>query len=905
MTQLNDKEFMQQPSGKSSIEVRKRFLEYFEERGHAIVSSSSLIPRDDPTLLFTNAGMNQFKEVFLGHDKRSHDRSVTSQKCMRVAGKHNDLENVGPSGAHHTFFEMLGNFSFGDYFKSDAIKMAWELLTEGYRLPEERLWASVYEEDDEAFGLWKSIVGLPDHRILRLGAKDNYWSMGETGPCGPCSEIHFDYGVGDFAWPLKGTYVEPKDIDLDDERFVELWNLVFMQFNTDGRGAIEPLPAPNIDTGAGLERLTAVVQGVRSNYETDLFLPLITSVAERAGHPYGVDEASDIALRVIADHSRATAFLLADGVSPANEGRGYVLRRLIRRATRFGMKLGFDSPFFNRSAGDVVELMGDVYPELRQAGELIARVTTAEEDRFFKALAAGTRVFEDVVEEVRASGGNCIPGDEAFRLYDTYGLPVELAREFASDVGMKIDEREFEEAMEGQRSRARAAWKGGSEAAAAQTLVAKLSEQGIEKTTFTGYVEFGQQSGEIIGLLHENAPIEKLEGGCTGAMIVDVTPFYGESGGQVGDRGKARTDNGYALVSDTQRLPGGLVLHSVKVESGELSIGDKVKLSIDTEWRVNTARNHTATHLLHAALRDRLGEHVRQSGSMVAPDHLRFDFSHFAPVDAGQLTELERDVNEVIRADITMEVSEMTHREAIDQGALAFFGDKYGDVVRVVNVPGISTELCGGTHVARTGEIGTFMIIKEESVAAGTRRIEAITGAAAVECLQQQRSRFRQVTASLKTSEEDAPDSVDRVLLRLKEVERGNEELRMRLASREASTDLEDYEVEVKGIKLLRREVEDLDAGGLRSLADSMKKEIGSGIVVLATRNDDGAQIVVGVTADLSKRIKAGDIVSSLAKLVGGGGGGKAEMAQAGGPDGSSLSRMFETSTSIIEELLG
>ncbi|MEC8943390.1 MAG: DHHA1 domain-containing protein, partial [Acidobacteriota bacterium] len=430
-------------------------------------------------------------------------------------------------------------------------------------------------------------------------------------------------------------------------------------------------------------------------------------------------------------------------------------------------------------------------------------------------------------------------------------------------------------------------------------------EQGIEKTTFTGYVEFGQQSGEIIGLLHENAPIEKLEGGCTGAMIVDVTPFYGESGGQVGDRGKARTDNGHAVVSDTQRLPGGLVLHSVKVESGELSIGDKVKLAIDTEWRVNTARNHTATHLLHAALRDRLGEHVRQSGSMVAPDHLRFDFSHFAPVDAGQLTELERDVNEVIRADITMEVREMTHREAIDQGALAFFGDKYGDVVRVVNVPGISTELCGGTHVARTGEIGTFMIIKEESVAAGTRRIEAITGAAAVECLQQQRSRLRQVTASLKTSEEDALDSVDRVLLRLKEVERGNEELRMRLASREASTDLEDYEVEVKGIKLLRREVEDLDAGGLRRLADSMKKEIGSGIVVLGTRNDDGAQIVVGVTADLSKRIKAGDIVSSLAKLVGGGGGGKAEMAQAGGPDGSNLSRMFETSTSIIEELLG
>ena len=569
------------------------------------------------------------------------------------------------------------------------------------------------------------------------------------------------------------------------------------------------------------------------------------------------------------------------------------------------MGLGFDSPFFNRSAGDVVDLMGEVYPELRQAGELIARVTIAEEDRFFRALAAGTRVFEDVVEKVRASGGNCIPGDEAFRLYDTYGLPVELAREFASDVGMQIDEREFEAAMEGQRSRARAAWKGGSEAAAAQTLVAELSEQGIEKTTFTGFVEFAHQSGKIIGLLQENASIEKLECGSAGAMIVDVTPFYGESGGQVGDRGEVCTDNGHATVSDTQRLPGGLVIHSVDVKSGELSIGDKVNLEIDTERRVNTARNHTATHLLHAALRDRLGEHVRQSGSMVTPDHLRFDFSHFEPVDAGQLAELERDVNEVIRADITMEVSEMSHREAIKQGALAFFGDKYGDVVRVVNVPGISRELCGGTHVVRTGEIGPFMIIKEESVAAGTRRIEAITGAAAVESLQKQRSRFRQVTASLKTSEEDAPDSVERLLLRLKEVERGNEDLRLRLASHETSTDLEDYEVEVEGVRLLRREVEGLDAGGLRSLADSMKKEIGSGIIVLGTRNDDGAQIVVGVTADLSKRIKADDIVSSLAKLIGGGGGGKAEMAQAGGPDGSKLSRVFENSTKIIEELLG
>ena len=905
MKENGDNESSGQSGGLSSAEVRQRFLSYFEKRDHSVVASSSLIPRDDPTLLFTNAGMNQFKEVFLGHDSRSYLRAATSQKCMRVSGKHNDLENVGPSSYHHTFFEMLGNFSFGDYFKAGAIEMGWELLTDDFGLPAERLWASVYEEDDEAFDLWKSIVGLPDHRILRLGKKDNYWSMGDTGPCGPCSEIHFDYGVGDFVWPSDGAYAEPEDVDLDDDRFVELWNLVFMQFNADGSGEVEPLPAPNIDTGAGLERLTAVVQGVRSNYDTDLFRPLIDAVAERAGSPYGVDEPTDVALRVIADHCRATAFLLADGVSPANDGRGYVLRRLLRRAVRFGMKLGFDAPFFNEAAGDVVARMGDVYPELRQAEELIARVTSAEEDRFFRALAAGTRVFEEVVAEVQASGGETIPGDQAFRLYDTYGLPLELTREFAEDVGLQVDESEFQTAMEGQRSRARAAWKGGGDAAATQELVTKLAEQGIESTTFIGYTSLEGEGAKVVGLLDGDSPVESIDKGHRGAMIVDVTPFYSESGGQVGDCGEAVAADGRAAVTDTHRVPGGLVVHSIEILEGTVRVGDDVRLRVDAERRARTIGNHTATHLLHAALRRRLGEHVRQAGSLVAPDHMRFDFSHFEPVDAEELAQLEREVNAAIRADIATEIDEMPYDEALERGALAFFGDKYGDVVRVVNVPGISTELCGGTHVARTGEIGTFVITKEESVAAGTRRIEAITGDAAIAALQRQRGMLRRVTAELKTSEDEVPDSVGRLLSRVKAAERDNEDLRVRLASQTGAAGGGDDVMEIDGVKLLRREVEGLDATGLRNLADSMKNDIGSGVVVLGARQDDKAQIIVGVTADLAPRIKAGDIVGALAELVGGGGGGTPEMAQAGGPDGAKLSEALDKAAQIVSELLG
>jgi len=888
----------------TSDEVRQKFLDYFAAREHTVVASSSLIPRDDPTLLFTNAGMNQFKDVFLGHEESSYLRAASSQKCMRVSGKHNDLENVGPSSFHHTFFEMLGNFSFGDYFKEKAIEMGWELLTEGYGLPAERLWVSVYEEDEEAFGLWKTVVGLPDHRIRRLGKKDNYWSMGDTGPCGPCSEIHFDYGVGDFEWPLAGAYLEPQPVDLDDDRFVELWNLVFMEFNADSSGVVEPLPAPNIDTGAGLERLTAVIQGVRSNYDTDLFRPVIDAVAEDAGRAYGEDEDDDVALRVIADHCRATAFLLADGVSPANEGRGYVLRRLIRRAVRFGMKLGFDGPFFSRATAAAVQRMGDVYPELRQAERLIARVTSAEEERFFRALATGTRVFEEVVEAIKAAGGDTIPGQEAFRLHDTYGLPLELTREFGEDVGLQVDEPGFQVAMEEQRERARAAWKGGDEAAAAHELVAKLSGKGIESTRFMGYTDLRMEGAKVLGLVHDNHPVDTLEAGQGGAMIVDVTPFYSESGGQVGDRGEVVSGRAKGAVTDTQRLPGGLVVHHVEIADGTLSVADEVELRVDAERRAHTIRNHTATHLLNAALRERLGAHVRQAGSLVAPDRLRFDFNHFEAVDTAQLAELERDVNAAIRADIATQIEEMAHADAIERGALAFFGDKYGDVVRVVSIPGVSMELCGGAHVARTGEIGTFLITREESVAAGTRRIEAITGSAAIDTLQRQRDVLHHVMSDLKASEDDLGEHVSSLMSRVKSAERLNDELRVRLATQTVEEGDEGNVVDVAGVSVMRREVEGLDAGGLRNMADSLKLKMGSGIVVLGAQSGGKAQLVVGVTTDLTGRLEAGDVVRELAQIVGGGGGGGPEMAQAGGPDGARLGEALDRTPEIVARLL-
>jgi len=880
-------------------DVRQQFLDYFAERGHTVVPSSSLIPRDDPTLLFTNAGMNQFKEVFLGQEQRPYNRAASSQKCMRVSGKHNDLENVGPSTYHHTFFEMLGNFSFGDYFKDEAIEMGWELLTACYDLPEESLWASVYEEDDEAYDLWRTLVGISESRLVRLGKKENFWAMGETGPCGPCSELHFDYGEeAGCGRPECGP-------ECECGRFVELWNLVFMQFNSDAEGNLTPLPFPNIDTGAGLERLAAVLQGKRSNYDTDLFMPMIEATAARSGRAFGENAETDVAMRVIADHGRATAFLLADGVSPANEGRGYVLRRLIRRAVRFGMTIGLEGPFLNEVAGVVVDRMSSSYPVLEQGRELIHRVTLAEEERFFQTLAVGAQMFEQLAVQVKQSGADTIPGEEAFRLYDTHGLPLELTREFAEDHGLAVDEAAFEQAMQQQRERARAAWKGGSAAIAGSVLDEIRGRAGEGGSTFLGYQQLDVEDAVVRALLQDSELVDSLSAGDSGAMVVDRTPFYAESGGQIGDQGELRTEGGSARILDTQRLPGGWILHLLEVEKGTLRQGDTVELRVNEQRRNRTIRNHTATHLLHAALREQLGEHVKQAGSLVAPDRLRFDFSHYGPVTHEQIEELEGQVNEVIRRDVPTQIEEMDQAKALERGALAFFGEKYGDEVRVVNVPGVSMELCGGTHVQATGQIGAFFITHEESVAAGTRRIEAVTGRDAIEQSQHRRGVLRKVMSELRTGEEEIPAQLESLVERLKSAEREVERLRVKLASEQASESLDALGVEVDGVKVVAREVEDLDASGLRNLVDELKAKLGSGVVVLGMRRGGKAQLVVGVTADLADRVSASAVVGTLAAVVGGGGGGHKELAQAGGPDGDRLEEALQKAPEAVAGQLG
>jgi len=878
----------------TSDDVRQQFIDFFVERGHTHVASGSLIPADDPTLLFTNAGMNQFKSVFLGETASSYPRAVTSQKCMRVSGKHNDLENVGPSLYHHTFFEMLGNFSFGDYFKEGAIRLAWELFTETFELDKDRLWATVYTEDDEAAELWVRETDIAPGRVVRLGKKDNYWSMGDTGPCGPCSELHYDYDLDTL-----GPTDEP---DFDSDRFVELWNLVFMQFNASADGSLEPLPSPNIDTGAGLERITAVLCGTRSNYDTDLFQPLITAVAGAQGLEYGNDDEVDVALRAIADHSRALAFLLSDGVMPANEGRGYVLRRLLRRAMRFGMKLGYDRPFLYEAAAGVVSQMGTVYPELEEHAGLIAKVVSGEEERFLQTLSVGSVKFNELAAELHASGESVIPGDRAFRLYDTHGLPIEMTRDFAAAENLTVDEAGFSEALEAQRSRGRSAWKGGGDDGLREVLRAIGAEHG--PTEFLAYTALDIDDARIVALLRDGAAVDELAAGDEGEVVLDRTSFYAESGGQVGDTGVIRAAGTTGTVSDTQRPVAGLIVHHVSVTEGALRVGAEVELRVDGARRDSIKRNHTATHLLHAALRDQLGEHVRQAGSLVEPDRLRFDFTHFSAVEPGQIESLEAAVNAEIRADSAVDIEEMAYDAAIDRGALAFFGDKYGDEVRVVNVPGVSTELCGGIHVDRTGEIGLVAIQREESVAAGTRRIEAVTGEKAVAALQRYREVVRGAAGQLRAQEDTLEENISKLVDRASSAEREVEALRLKLAAQQAGDEGGGDEFEVAGVKVIRRLVEDLDAGGMRALVDELKNRLGSGVVVLGSRRDGKASLVVGVTADVAERVGAGDIVNKLASVMGGGGGGHRTLAQAGGPDAAKVSDALDQSPELIADLL-
>jgi len=878
----------------TSDDIRRQFIDFFAERGHTHVPSGSLIPGDDPTLLFTNAGMNQFKSVFLGEIDHSFPRAVTSQKCMRVSGKHNDLENVGPSLYHHTFFEMLGNFSFGDYFKEEAIRLAWELFTETFGLEKERLWATVYTEDDEAEALWLRETDMPASRVVRLGKKDNYWSMGDTGPCGPCSELHYDYDLDELG---------PTDTpDFDSTRFIELWNLVFMQFNAEADGSVSPLPNPNIDTGAGLERLTAVLGGKRSNYDTDLFLPLINSVADGQGITYGDADAADVALRAIADHSRALAFLLSDGVMPANEGRGYVLRRVLRRAMRFGMKLGYDKPFLHDAAAVVVKQMSTTYPELTENAELIQRVVSGEEERFLSTLSAGSARFNELIEQLRGAAETVIPGGQAFKLYDTHGLPIEMTREFATAENLTIDEAGFAEALEAQRTRGRSAWKGASGDGIRDLVVAIGAEHG--PTEFAAYTEIALDNVHVVALMRDGERVDQLAAGGRGLLVLDRTPFYAESGGQVGDAGSLRGADAEAAIEDTQRPAAGVIVHELSVDSGSLAVGDTVQVQVDTGRRSSIKRNHTATHLLHAALREQLGEHVRQAGSLVEPDRLRFDFAHFSAVEPAQIESLEAAVNAAIRADGPVEIAEMAYDAAIDRGALAFFGEKYGDEVRVVDIPGVSTELCGGIHVDRTGEIGLMVIQREESVAAGTRRIEAVTGEKALATLQRYRGLVRGAAARARTQEDTLPESVGKLVDRAAAAERATDELRLKLAAQQAGDAGGADEFEVAGVRVVRQLVEDLDAGGMRRLVDDLKNRLGSGIVVLGSRRDGKGTLVVGVTDDLTERVGAGDIIKQLAPVMGGGGGGGRSLAQAGGPDAAKVSDALDQSPELIGNLL-
>jgi alanyl-tRNA synthetase len=877
----------------TSTQVRELFLKYFEDRSHRRVKSSSLVPENDPTLLFTNAGMNQFKDVFLGFEKRDYSRAATSQKCMRVSGKHNDLETVGRTARHHTFFEMLGNFSFGDYFKQEAIEFAWELCADVYRLDPKRLLITVFREDDEAYNIWKDRMGIPEARIYRFGEADNFWAMGDTGPCGPCSELHFDLGTS----PLGH---QDCDLDCNCGRYVEIWNLVFMQYNRDASGIMTPLPSPSIDTGMGLERITCVVQGVKSNYDTDLFTPIIQEAGRLTGRVYGREERHDTSLRILADHSRAAAFLINDGVMPGNEGRGYVLRKILRRAIRHGRMLGREEPFLFTLTALVSELMKEPYPELERSRDYAASVVRNEEEKFSSTLSQGMQLFEEIYERSAQRGEALLPGAEIFRLYDTFGFPLDLSREIAAERQIGIDEPGFYAELEQQRERARASWKG------AEKVLRPVFREVAEKTReteFTGYSETVDVPGRVTAIIRGDSTLEKLEQNQTGEVVLDRTPFYAEAGGQVGDKGVIENETVHASVEDAYSPLGGLRVHKVTVKQGELRVQDRVKSTVFPEERRSTARNHTATHLLHAALRDILGDHVKQAGSLVAPDRLRFDFTHFKPVTREELREIEQQVNRKIRENISVETEVCDLEQALERGAVALFGEKYQQRVRVVQVPGFSMELCGGTHVAKTGDIGLFKIVAESSIAAGVRRVEAVTGEQALQKFLDNDALLVRLSDLLHCRSEDVPLQVEKLLRELKEDRKEIEQLRMKLATRETGSAVADAR-EVAGVRVLSRKVDNLDRNALRNLADQLKNQLKSGVVVLGMPSDGKVSLVAMVTPDLTDRIQAHLLLRHIAPLVGGGGGGRAEMAEAGGKDPSRLEEALEQAYDVVAQIL-
>jgi len=843
-------------------DIRKQFLDYFAANGHEIVPSSPLVPHNDPTLLFTNAGMVQFKDVFLGQEKRPYNRAVTAQRCVRAGGKHNDLDNVGYTARHHTFFEMLGNFSFGDYFKREAIQHAWTLLTEGYGLPGEKLWVTVFEEDDEAADIWLGEIGIPSERFARIGVSDNFWAMGDTGPCGPCSEIFYDHGPKVAGGP-------PGSPDADGDRYVEIWNLVFMQFNRDADGNDTPLPKPSVDTGMGLERLAAVLQGVHSNYETDLFVALIKA----AGDVTGCRDLNNTSLRVIADHIRASAFLITDGVVPSNEGRGYVLRRIIRRAIRHGYQAGASGPFMHKLVASLAEEMGEAYPELVEAEQRVAEALALEGERFAQTLGQGMRILEQELAEL---SGNVIPGELTFRLYDTFGFPSDLTADYARERGLSVDMEGFEQAMSAQRDRARAASQFRMEG------VAKVSVE--ERTDFTGY-EGLDGSATVLALVLNDAETDSMGEGSEGLVILDRSPFYAESGGQVGDQGMLTWPEGAFEVSDVHFLAHKVIAHAGKVTLGTLSKGANISAQVNAHSRSATAANHSATHLLHAALQEVLGTHVQQKGSLVDAEHLRFDFSHGEAMSSAQIDEVERLVNQQVRANDDVATRLMKLEDAQSEGAAALFGERYEDEVRVVAMGAFSLELCGGTHVQRTGDIGTFRVTSESGIAAGVRRLEALTGEAAYQHGANESAALSRLAAALKTGRADLEERATSLTMRVRELERKVEQLQGQLAAGGAGDDPASEAQEVNGIRLLVKRFDDVDIKGLRSMMDRLRDRLGSAVVVLGGVQNSKATLLVGVSKDLTDRCHAGELVGELAGKVGGKGGGRPDSAQGGGSD--------------------
>ena len=847
---------------KRSAELRSAFLDFFAERGHTIVDSSPLVPGNDPTLLFTNAGMVQFKDVFLGREKRPYTRAVSSQRCVRAGGKHNDLENVGYTARHHTFFEMLGNFSFGDYFKREAIGYAWELLTQVLGLPPEKLWVTVYTDDEDAARIWLDELGVDPARFSRCGEKDNFWSMGETGPCGPCSEIFYDHGPEVPGGP-------PGSPDEDGDRYVEIWNLVFMQYDRDAAGALKPLPRPSVDTGMGLERLAAVMQGVHSNYDIDLFQALIRAAAEVTGYR----DLQAKSLRVVADHIRSAAFLVVDGVTPGNEGRGYVQRRIIRRAIRHGYQLGCTEPFFYKLVAPLVAEMGQAYPELSAKQAHVEQVLRTEEERFADTLDQGLKIFEDIVADL---DGEVLPGEAVFRLYDTYGFPADLTADIARERGLTVDLSGFEREMAKQKERARAASQFGG--------TSELSIELEGETDFTGYEDIVDE-GTVVALYRDGEESDRLAPGESGLVVLDVTPFYAEAGGQVGDQGDLATDAGARFsVEDTQKYGDGIICHIGRMRDGELQVGDRVSARVDGERRRDTALHHSATHLLHAALREVLGDHVHQRGSLVEPERLRFDFTHFEPLTQQQLQCIERLVNRQVRENHTVETRIMDLDDAKASGAVALFGEKYGEQVRVLRMGDFSTELCGGTHVRAVGDIGLFKVTAESGISSGVRRIEAVAGERALDWIRDEEARLARIAALVKGAATDADERVAQLVERSRKLEKELEQLKAKLAS-SAGSDLMDKAVEVDGVKVLAAKLDGADPKSLRDTMDQLKNKVGSGVVLLATESDGKVNLIAGVTKDLTDRFKAGDLVKAAAEKVGGRGGGRPDMAQAGGTD--------------------